>query len=110
VNTSEAIEPLAQRVGAKESAHEITLLGLKRRINSRLLRVDSFLNLTSSGSNLESFRPSNMVTIFLLKMIGYFNRPFVKRSPLDDYALDLCSSLSFHARSDRDSFSTRMLS
>jgi hypothetical protein len=110
VNTFENIEPPAYRVGAKASAYEITLSGLKPRINSHLLRVDFFLNFTSSESNLESFGPSNIVMIFLLKTAGYFNRPFAKRSPLDDCALNLCPSLSFYARSVRDFFSTRISS
>jgi len=106
VNTSKAIEPLAQRVGAKAIAYEITLLGLKLWINSHLLQVDSFLNLMSLESNFESFKPLNIVTILLLKTASCFNRLVTKKSPLNDYALDLCSSLSFYACSVRDSFST----
>lgn len=110
VNISEIIEPLAQKVNAKESAHEITLLGLRHWINLYLLQVDFFLNLMFSESNLEFFKPSNIVIIFLLKIASYFNWLFAKRLPLNNYALDLCSLLSFHACSSHDFFSTRILS
>jgi hypothetical protein len=93
VNTSACIEPPPQRVGANAIAHEITPSGLKPRINSLLLRVDSFLDFMSSESNFEIFGPSNMVMIFLRNITGCFNRPFAKRSPLHDCALDLCPSL-----------------
>jgi len=110
VNISKAINPLAQTVGAKVITYKITPLGLKPRINSHLLRVDSFLNFTSSESNFKSLGPSNIVIIFLLKTANYFNRPLVKRSPLNNYTFDLCFLLSFHARYIRDSFSTRISS
>jgi hypothetical protein len=42
-------------------------------------------------------------------MTGYFNWPFAKRLPLNNYTLGLYSSLSFYTCSNRDSFSTRIL-
>lgn len=110
MNISEAIVPPAQREGVKANAHEITPSGHKPRICSHLLRVDAFLNFKSSESKMESFGPSNIVTMFLLNDGACFNRPFAKRSPREVCARSLCASLSFHARSARDFINTRISS
>ncbi|KAH8702844.1 hypothetical protein GQ44DRAFT_717212, partial [Phaeosphaeriaceae sp. PMI808] len=48
--------------------------------------------------------------MFLLKICKFFNQPFAKRSPLNNYAFNLYSSLSFYAYSIRDSLSIQISS
>ena len=69
------------------------------------------LAMTTSGiTSIGDAYLTNSVMILQLKTAACSNQPFETRSPLDDCALDLCPSLSFHARSVRCSFSTRISS
>lgn len=83
---SVAIEPAAQILGANETAHETTPLGLSCLICSHLCNVMAFLALISSESNLERLGPSKIVTMFRLKTGDSLGRPFVNRSLLHSEA------------------------
>ena len=79
---SVAIDPPAQRLGVNAIAHEITPLGLRRRICSHLCCVALFQGLISAESNLEFLGPSKIVTIFHLNTGDCFSRPSVNRLSL----------------------------